>query len=116
MSASAEVYVSVDVSKAKQNVFIKVDKIVEEALQEVGIPTTGSSYAVSRMMSGSIYESRGHSVSWQVFDDEFVQGIVQKLHDLDDGLDVEVYVYNLEREADNSYTTRRLEEKKGVSV
>jgi hypothetical protein len=114
MSASAEVYVSVDDSDAKHEAGDKVDQIVEAALKEVCIPTTGSSYAVSRMSSGVIFESRGHSVSYDVFDEAFAKGIVQKLHDLDDGLDVEVYVYNLEREADNSYTTWRLQSQKEV--
>lgn len=116
MSASAEVYVSVDCSKAKQNIFLAVDEVVNKAFEKVCIPTTGSNYNTSRMMSGTIYESRGHSVAYEVFEEDFARGIVKKLHDLDQGLDVEVYVYNLEREADASYTTLRLENDKEVAV
>lgn len=101
MSASAEVYVSITTEKAE-----RLSEIVDVWLRSVNLPTTGEDYRKSITHGGDIYEVRGWSVSYEVFDQDWSASLVRELYQLDDSLDVEVYVYNLEREPDASYTTR----------
>ena len=103
MSASAEVFITITADKEKSP--NRYPEIVEKWLLEVGFPTSGDRYSKSSLQSGDIYEVRSHSVSYDVFGQEWCASLVKELRFLDKELDVEVYVYNLEREADASYTT-----------
>lgn len=116
MSASAEVYVSITTEKQE-----RYGDIVDKWLSSVGFRTTGDDYRKSVLVGGDIYEVRGWSVSYEVFGQEWSASLVRELYQLDDSLDVEVYVYNLDREPDASYTTREgkrflQEEKEEVGV
>jgi hypothetical protein len=103
VSASAEVFITITADKEKSP--HRYPEIVEKWLLEVGFPTSGERYSKSSLQSGDIYEVRSHSVSYDVFGQEWCASLVKELRFLDKELDVEVYVYNLDREADASYTT-----------
>lgn len=103
MSASAEVYLTITADKGTgQN---RYPEIVDKWLASAGFFTSGENYRRSSLQSGDIYEVRGHSVSYDVFDQEWCASLVKELRFLDKELDVEVFVYNLDREADASYST-----------
>lgn len=108
MSASAEVFITITADKSTGK--SRYPEIVDKWLSEVGFPTSGERYSKSSLQSGDIYEVRSHSVSYDVFGQEWCASLVKELRFLDKELDVEVYVYNLEREADASYTTRDVPE------
>jgi hypothetical protein len=48
-----------------------------------------------------------------VFDSSWAESLVKKLYQLDPQLDAEIYVYNLEREADVVARTKRMQEAVG---
>ena len=103
MSASAEVYLTITADKGTgQN---RYPEIVDKWLASAGFFISGENYRRSSLQSGDIYEVRGHSVSYDVFDQEWCASLVKELRFLDKELDVEVFVYNLDREADASYST-----------
>jgi hypothetical protein len=104
MSASAEVYLTITADKEKSP--NRYPEIVDKWLASAGFFTSGENYRRTSVQSGDIYEVRGYSVSYDVFDQEWSADLVNELHLLDKELDVEVFVYNLEREADASYSTR----------
>jgi hypothetical protein len=103
MSASAEVFISVDITKSKEN--SAHPEIVEKWLKQVGFPMEGSGYYHHHNSSGDLYEVRGLSVGYEVFDHEWGSGIVKELHSVDPDLVVMVSVYNLDREPDFEYHT-----------
>jgi hypothetical protein len=92
MSAAAEVYLSV----SKPYDVDKVVDVVEKALNDVGFygatPQT--------FISGHIWEARGWSVSWDVFEQEWADSLVKAIYEVAPEADTELFVYNLEREAD----------------
>jgi hypothetical protein len=92
MSAAAEVYLSV----SKPYDVDKVVDVVEKALNEVGF----SGATPQTFISGHIWEARGWSVAWQVFEQEWADNLVKAIYEVAPEADAEVYVYNLEREAD----------------
>jgi hypothetical protein len=104
MSGSAEVYLTITADKEKSP--NRYPEIVDKWLAGAGFFTSGENYRRTSVQSGDIYEVRGYSVSYDVFDQEWSADLVNELHLLDKELDVEVFVYNLEREADASYSTR----------
>ena len=108
MSASAEVYLTITADKGTgQN---RYPEIVDKWLASAGFFTSGENYRRSSLQSGDIYEVRGHSVSYDVFDQEWCASLVRELHLLDRELDVEVFVHDLDRPADASYRTRDIPE------
>jgi len=100
VSASAEVYVSITTENAE-----RFSEVVDHWLAKYGFPTSGEDYRKASLDSGDVYEVRGITVSYDVFGDSFPEEIVKNLFDLRPELDVEVYVYNLDREADAMCTT-----------
>lgn len=108
MSASAEVYLTITADKDKSP--NRYPEIVDKWLSNAGFPTSGENYRRSSMQSGDIYEVRGYHVSYDVFDQEWTASLVKELYFLDKELDVEMFVYNLDREADASYSTRDIPE------
>jgi hypothetical protein len=106
MSASAEVYLTITADRTKSPSLYP--ELVDKWLYDAGFIIDGENYRRSSLQSGDIYEVRGYHVSYDVFRDEWCEQLVKKFYELDKELDVEVYVYNLEREADSSATTMRI--------
>ena len=106
MSASAEVYLTITADRTKSPSLYP--EVVDKWLYDAGFIIDGENYRRSSLQSGDIYEVRGYHVSYDVFHDEWCDGLVKKFFALDKELDVEVYVYNLEREPDASATTMRI--------
>jgi hypothetical protein len=99
MSGSAEVYVSID----NQNTEIRgsIQSLVDTALYDLGFDTANRErYQVGRYQSGLIIEAKSHGCAWEVFDREWAEKLVRDIAVLDETADVELYVYNLDREAD----------------
>ena len=105
MSASAEVYISVGgKDKTKRGAF---QDLIEEKLKDIGMYIADTtSFSVCHYESGIVVECKGHSVSYDVFEQEWADGIIDDLYKIDSEADAEIYVYNLEREADVVATTR----------
>jgi len=108
MSASAEVYLTITADKEKSP--NRYPELVDKWLADAGFFTSGENYRRSSLQSGDIYEVRGYSVSYDVFHQEWSASLVKELHSLDKELDVEVFVYNLDREADATYSTSDIPE------
>jgi hypothetical protein len=99
MSGSAEVYVSID----NQNTEIRgsIQSLVDTALYDLGFDTANRErYQVGRYQSGLIIEAKSYGCAWEVFDREWAEKLVRDIAVLDETADVELYVYNLDREAD----------------
>ena len=107
MSASAEVYLTITTDNKTGN---RYSEIVDKWLHEAGFLIRGKNYRRTSVQSGDIYEVSGYHVSYGVFDEEWSASLVKELWFLDKCLDVEVFVYNLERKADASYRTRDIPE------
>lgn len=103
MSASAEVFISVDITKSKEN--SAHPEIVAKWLSQAGFPMEGSGYYYHHNSSGDLYEVRGLSVDYEVFDQEWSASLVKELNFLDRDLVVDVRVYNLDREPDVEYNS-----------
>lgn len=108
MSASAEVFISVDITKSKEN--SAHPEIVAKWLSQAGFPMEGSAYYHHSNSSGDLYEVRGLSVDYEVFDQEWSAGLVKELNFLDRDLIVDVRVYNLDREPDVEYNSSDIPE------
>jgi len=105
MSAAAEIYLTITAERSE--VKSMYTEVVDEWLSDVGFFTSGENYRRSSYQSGDIYEVRGYSVSYDVFEPDWAESLVKKLYKLDPKLDVEVYVYNLDRTADVVARTKR---------
>lgn len=105
MSASAEVYISVGgTDKTKRGAF---QDLIEEKLKDIGMYIADTTrFSVSHYESGIVVECKGHSVAYTIFEQEWANGIIDDLYKIDSEADAEIYVYNLEREADVVATTR----------
>lgn len=107
MSASAELYITVD--NAVVELRPKIEELVEKAISELGYdPMDTRNYTIGRYGSGIIIEAKGYSVSYDVFREEWAEKLVRDIDAIDDTSDAEVYVYNLDREADVQVSTRYL--------
>lgn len=107
MSASAELYITIDTDGMDSRP--KIEAKVEEAVRELGYdPMDTARYSVGRYISGIIIEAKGYSVSYDVFKEDWAEKLVRDIYAIDDTSDVEVYVYNLEREADVMVSSRYL--------
>lgn len=103
MSGSAEVYISVDMGYDARG---SVETSIEAVLRDLGYdPANKERYQVSRFGSGIIVEARSYGCSWDVFQKEWAEKLVRDIAVLDEAADVEIYVYNLEREADMAMRT-----------
>ena len=100
MSAAAEIYLSI----SKPFDSDKVNDEVERRLNDVGF----SGATPQPFISGHIWEPRGWSVAWDVFEQRWADDFVRAIMAIAPECDVELSVYNLEREADNTSTTRRI--------
>ena len=107
MSASAELYITIDTDGVDSR--SKIEEKVEGAVKELGYdPMDTAKYSVGRYLSGIIIEAKGYSVSYDVFREDWAEKLVRDIYAIDDTSDVEVYVYNLEREADVQVSSRYL--------
>ena len=115
MSASAELYITIDTDLIDRD---EIESKVAEAVRELGYdPMDTLRYSIGRYQSGIIIEAKSHSVSYDVFQEAWAEKLVRDIYAIDDTSDVEVYVYNLEREADVQVSSRYLGiNKKGVEV
>ena len=115
MSASAELYITIDTYLIDRD---KIEAKVAEAVRELGYdPMDTTRYSIGRYQSGIIIEAKSHSVSYDVFQESWAEKLVRDIYAIDDTSDVEVYVYNLEREADVQVSSRYLGlDKKEVAV
>jgi hypothetical protein len=104
MSAAAEVYLSV----SKPYDVDKVVDVVEKALNDVGF----SGATPQPFISGHIWEARGWSVAWEVFEQEWADNLVKAIYEVAPEADTELFVYNLEREADVVSRTSMVKEVK----
>lgn len=105
MSAAAEVYISVDMGYEARG---SVETSIAAALRDLGYdPTNKERYQVGHFGSGIIVEARSYGASWEVFEEAWAENLVRDIATIDETAQVELYVYNLEREADMSMTTRR---------
>ena len=102
MSACAEVYLSV----SRPYDVDKVVEVVEKALNDVGF----SGATAQPFISGHIWEARGWSVAWDVFEQEWADSLVKAIYEVAPEADAELYVYNLEREADVVSRTKGIKE------
>jgi len=106
MSASAEVYISVDMGYDARG---SVETSIAAVLRDLGYdPANKERYQVGRFGSGIIVEARSYGASWEIFEKEWAEKLVRDIAVLDETADVELYVYNLEREADVQVCTRDL--------
>lgn len=107
MSASAEVYISVDNSdRGKRD---DIQSAIESALREVGFDITDKTkFSVGYFHSGIVVECKGFSIGWEVFEQQWSDSIVRAVAGIDAAADAEVYVYNLDREADVVSTTHMM--------
>ena len=106
MSASAEVYISVAMGVKSRD---KVETKIERALYNFGFDTANKErYSVSRYQSGMIVEAKSYGCAWEIFESQWAEKLVRELHAIDETSDAELYVYNLDREADVSVLTRDL--------
>ena len=108
MSASAEVYIIVNGTRSVSPTFYP--EIVDEWLAKVGLPTYGADYKKWSGQSGDTYEVRGHSVSYDVFDQDWSASLVKEFYAKDKCIGVDVYVYTLDREPDAEFSTEKLVE------
>lgn len=105
MSASAEAYITIDSSQKDKWEDIEIK--VSETLDELGFDTN-EHYNVGRYRSGMIIECKGYSVAYAVFLEDWAEKLVREIHAIDETTDMEVYVYNLDREADVCISSRYL--------
>ena len=106
MSGSAEVYISVDVGYSTRGA---IETSIEAVLRDLGYdPANKERYQVGRFGSGIIVEARSYSVAWEIFEKDWAMKLVRDIAALDETADMELYVYNLEREADVQVGSRDL--------
>ena len=107
MSASAEVYISID--NENKEIRDSIQSIVDAALYENGFDTANKErYQIGYYHSGLIIEARSYGCAWEVFEESWAEKLVRDVATLDESANVELYVYNLEREADMVMRTRDL--------
>lgn len=107
VSASAEVYISIDNEGTDTRGAIQ--SLADTALYELGFDTANSErYQVGRYQSGLIIEAKSYGCAWEVFDEFWAEKLVRDIAVLDETANVELYVYNLEREADMVMRTNDL--------
>ena len=99
MSAAAEVYISVDTpQKATRE---KIEVAIDQTLRGMGFDISADDrYNIGRYDSGIIVEAKSYGVPWEIFEQGWADNLVREIHRLDETADVELYVYNLDREAD----------------
>ena len=106
MSAAAEVYISVDVGYKTRD---KIESAVDMALRGLGFDIASDDrYKIDRNKSGVIIEAKSYGCMWEVFEDTWAEKLVREIHAIDETTNMEVYVYNLDREADVSVLSRTL--------
>jgi hypothetical protein len=107
MSASAEVYITIDASQKDK--WEDIELRVSETLDEFGFFTKQNEhYKVGRYHSGMIIECKGYSVLWSTLEEGWAEKLIREVHAIDETTDMEVYVYNLDREADVCVSSRYL--------
>jgi hypothetical protein len=107
VSAAAEVYITIDASQKDK--WEDIELRVSETLDFFGFFTKQNEhYKVGRYHSGMIIECKGYSVAWEVFEEKWAEKLVRGIHAIDETTDMEVYVYNLDREADVCISSRYL--------
>lgn len=107
MSAAAEVYITIDVATHDNR--DKIESAVDMALRGLGFDIAADDrYKIDRYKSGVIIEAKSYGCRWEVFEDTWAEKLVREIHAIDETTNMEVYVYNLEREADVSVLSRTL--------
>lgn len=107
MSASAEIYISVynDQRETREG----IQELIDSTISDLGFSTSDQKrYFCGYYESGIIVEAKGYSVAWEVFNNGWAENLIRLIHDYDETADVELYVYNLDREADVSVLSRDL--------
>jgi hypothetical protein len=98
MSASAEVYITVDTGYDGRDA---IQTSIDKALYELGFDISNAErYTISRYQSGLIIEAKSYGCAWEIFDQAWAEKLVRDIAVFDETANVELYVYNLEREAD----------------
>ena len=106
MSASAEVYISVEMGVKSRD---KIESKIQKVLHDFGFDYNNKErYLVGRYQSGIIIEAKSYGCAWEIFEQEWADKLVRGIHRLDETSVVELYVYNLEREADVVAKTHHL--------
>jgi hypothetical protein len=107
MSASAEVYISVD--NQNKEVRDSIQSLIDTALFEYGFDIANKErYHIGYYNSGIIVEAKSLGCAWEVFEEAWAEKLVRAIAALDETSNVELYVYNLDREADMMMTTNQL--------
>ena len=107
MSAAAEVYITIDASQKDK--WEEIESTVDMALRGLGFDIAADDrYKIGRYHSGMIIECKGYSVAYAVFLEDWAEKLVREIHAIDETTDMEVYVYNLDREADVCISSRYL--------
>jgi hypothetical protein len=107
MSASAEVYISVD--NENKEIRDQIQSLVDAALYDLGFDTANKErYQIGYYHSGIIVEAKSYGCAWEVFEESWAEKLVRDIDTLDKNSEVEIYVYNLDREADMVMRTRDL--------
>lgn len=107
MSASAEVYISVSVARGETR--DKIESAIDMALRGLGFDIASDDrYRIYRHDVGFIIEAKSYGCKWEVFEDTWAVKLVREIHAIDETESTELYVYNLEREADVSVMSSML--------
>jgi ASC-1-like (ASCH) protein len=107
VSAAAEVYITIDT--ATHDTRDKIESAVDMALRGLGFDIAADDrYKISRYQSGVIIEAKSYGCAWEVFEEKGAEKLVREIHAIDETTDMEVYVYNLDREADVCISSRYL--------
>jgi hypothetical protein len=107
MSASAEVYISID--NENKEIRDSIQSLVDTALYDYGFDTANKErYQIGYYHSGLIIEAKSYGCAWEIFEKDWAEKLVRDIAVLDETADVELYVYNLDREADMVMRTSML--------
>jgi hypothetical protein len=107
MSASAEVYISVD--NENKEIRDSIQSFIDKALSGHGFDIANKErYQIGYYHSGVIVEAKSYGCSWEVFEKAWAEKLVRDIAVLDETANVELYVYNLDREADMAMRTNDL--------
>ena len=104
MSASAEVYISASDIRSSEEGDQVIDAI-DNRLEYLGFSTKGSGFIIGRYLSGLEVEVKGHSVSYDVFLENWASGLITEVYAINPMISLEISVYNLDRTADVMLTT-----------
>jgi hypothetical protein len=107
MGAAAEIYITVDIASADHRE--EIEQSIDKSLESLGFDVVNEkNYNIGRYPSGIIVECKSYGCSWDVFEEDWAEKLVREIHAIDETSNVELFVYNLEREADVSMSSAYL--------